>query len=222
MRRVSERAVQLARGFKGFLNKSSALEIIAMERVGLGDFEGAIQVADLLGDLARVNTNDTRDGGVNYQAEQAAVLAEVATAQADAGDREGAERSRQRARQIALRLAETSAKQLAFAPASVPRTLARVGEVPRAIQVANSIRYPTSRFLRGPTSRSSRRRRGAGTPREGPARVLYEVNHVRLDLREKTMLYLALANALAGEGDVPGALSAAAGSRRLAPANALG
>ena len=31
-RRVSERAVQVARGFKDFLNKSSALEMIAVER----------------------------------------------------------------------------------------------------------------------------------------------------------------------------------------------
>ena len=218
VRRVSERAVQVVRGSKDFLDKSSELEIIAMERAGLGDFEGAIQTADLLGDLARINTNDRRDGGVNYQVAQAAVLAEVAMAQADAGDREGAERSRQRARQIALGLAETSAKQLAFALASVPRTLAQVGEVPRAIQVANSIRDPTYRLLACADIAIVQAKAGdRDAARRNLARVLHEVNNARLDLRLKPMLYSKLANALAGVGDVPGALSATAALKEVRP-----
>jgi tetratricopeptide (TPR) repeat protein len=219
VRLVSERAVQVAWGFKDPTSQSAALESIAIARARLGDFDGATETADLLGSLARVGAVDPKYRGLrNYQDEQAAVLSEVARARAEVGDREGAEKSRETARQIVLRLAETSPVQLAFAPGSVPLTLARVGEIPRAIRVANSIRDPTMKFFARTDVAIAQAKAGdREAARRELARVFHEVSQARLTSDKRRLLYAALTRALAGVGDVPLALRAAAALKEAGP-----
>jgi len=96
--------------------------------------------------------------------------------------------------------------------------LARVGEVPRAIEVANSIRDPTSRSLARIDIAIVQAKGGErDAARRDLARILYAVKNIERDRFRQGLLYQALANALAGVGDIPRALSAAAALKETGP-----
>src|SRR5262249_50315808 len=155
-----------------------------------------------------------RPGPMDHAGLMADCLADVATAQADAGDRDGAERSRRRA----LQLLATPAKPFGASPRTVASTLARLGEFSRAIRVANAIQDPALRFLaRAHIAIAQAKAKDRDAARRDLARVLNEVDHVRLTLFEKGRLCLDLAEALIGVGDIPGTLSAAESLKATGP-----